>query len=860
MKFLEKMLDIFSFFVYTVPVMNKPFYNKLKNSSSEETFKSRWVKHFSKMYEKYGQSTAVETKERIDHYTEFMLYEFKYKNSFLSKEEKVKVLTQALYYVHHIYVGRMGYRNVKLPAYIGCISMFNGFIVKTSNFSKYYKSKKYDWLKRASEAWRLAASGKNLFEDLMNDPIVDEIVVYDFRNESEEKIFIDYHNSIFSGTPASLKLGISVENLALVFDEWSKQIGRFIAKKIDDKISKPHFLRECFLEDVSGKTSFDDKTKKLTISDKLIVQIPNYDNFWKNYDKIESMKEITHIRQHADRLLNIDLRKMQGAFYTPPVLAERAVMYIEDKLGEIDWDSGKVRLFDCAGGLGNLISVLPKNAWKYCYISTIEQGDVDYNSVTYPGVTSFQYDYINDDIIKIKEGRKIKYVFDYSKLPQNMIEDLNNPEITWIILVNPPYGQASTPGNETGKESKDGITSSSLVREMMLKDKLTKASTKEFYSQFIYRICKEFEGKKAYLGMFSKIMYINGEQNESLRDLIFRKEFMSGFYFFSKKFHGVKGEYPIMFGLWDLNTDIHLKGQTITLNRIEDNYEDAGVTKTIVAAASTELLNKNYFERPDRETDWVGYSGALNYTNGENYKIKTNTIADGFLFAMRTPGNSMKEKANSFISSAPSMAAGGYSITESNWKPATVAFSVRMSQKVNWETDNDVFYLPYCDVNEEFINDCIVFSLVCDGNYTSSIKSFDYNGVQTRIKCNVFPFTHAEVKSWECYLDDITEDLEKDTDDRFYARKMKEMTFSDEAQDVIEAMRNLYKYFFLHCHEGDYDRWEVHNWDVGVYQVKNLVKGMKTQDGKILLKTLSTAKEKLRAKIDQQSHVYGFVR
>lgn len=859
------MLDIFSFFVYTSLVMKNPFYEKLvlnhKNligTDNEERFKSRFLNHFAKVFEKVGISDNINSLSRIDHYTNYMLYEFKFNERFETVEDKAIVLAQSLYYIHHIYVGKKGYVGSEkepmiVPAFIACVSMHTGIIVETKIFEKYYTSDKYDWDIAASNAI-CASENKNLVYDLISDCILEDVDVYDFSNPIEEHHFIELHNSVFTGEAIQLKYGITKNNLKRVFNQWMSMIGDTIAEEYSYTTRK---MIECFLSDMYVENShFDNIIKTLTldvVGEKISVQCGLYEKFWKNYDKIDSMKQITHFKQHADRLISKDIRQLQGAYYTPVELAERAVIYMEKELGEIDWDSGRYRIYDPAGGVGNLISILPKNAYKYCYLSTLEQNDVDYCSKEYEGATCFQYDYTNDDIEDTS--------FVYKKMPSNFVEDLKNPEIIWIIFVNPPYGSAPNPAQKVIKDKnkytdKKNITSNQKIREWMITDGVGKKAAKEFYCQFIFRICKEFENKNAYLGIFSTAMYVNGSDNQILRDTVFRKKFINGFMFYGKRFNGVNGEFPIQFCFWNLNSDIHINQQSIICDVVNNDDVVEGY-HVLDGRDNTELLT-NYFTRPARNKWWVGFTGGLNYTDGSNHSDPRNRIADGFLFSVWIGGDTFKSAPNSFISSAPCMSAGGCSVTKDNFREVSIAFAVKQAQTINWLNANDMFYMPLHKIDDEFYFDCVVYNTVNVRNYSSSINKFLYKDEEVRIVNNTFPFTHEEVSTWECYYNHITKDLNKDTDERFVASVLSTAKLSEEAKEVMTSLRNLYKYFYLHAHEYDCNKWKIKNWDVGFYQVRNALP-TNTGEGKRLKDALDEAVIVLKKKIAEKSKIYGFV-
>ena len=52
--------------------------------------------------------------------------------------------------------------------------------------------------------------------------------------------------------------------------------------------------------------------------------------------------------------------------------------------------------------------------------------------------------FLNDDVFSLSEQQQISAPL---KLPKNLVEDLQNPELTWIIFINPPYATSNSDGN-----------------------------------------------------------------------------------------------------------------------------------------------------------------------------------------------------------------------------------------------------------------------------------------------------------------------------------------------------------------------------------------------------------------------------
>ena len=157
-----------------------------------------------------------------------------------------------------------------------------------------------------------------------------------------------------------------------------------------------------------------------------------------------------------------------------------------------------------AAGTGNLEFVLPAEALPYCYISTLLEDDAKYCAKIYPEATVFQYDYLNDDV-EFLNNELLSKMYTKRKMPQKLIDDLNNPELKWIIFINPPYATANNPERKN-KVSKNEVAMTA-IRKLMTKNNMGEVS-RELYSQFLYRISLEFNNRQSYIGMFSTLKYM----------------------------------------------------------------------------------------------------------------------------------------------------------------------------------------------------------------------------------------------------------------------------------------------------------------------------------------------------------------
>ncbi|MBR2773386.1 MAG: hypothetical protein IKD73_00145 [Selenomonadaceae bacterium] len=503
-----------------------------------------------------------------------------------------------------------------------------------------------------------------------------------------------------------------------------------------------------------------------------------------------------------DRMTEENLRRFTGEFYTPKLFADKAVEYLQKTVGDW-WKDENFRLWDMAAGTGNLEFSLPEESLAKCYISTLNKDEAAYCAKTFSAATCFQYDFLNDDA---------------DKLPENLKNDLANPNIKWIIFINPPYAT----GNDGRriKSSKSGV-SETLIKRKMIEEKLQSASL-ELFSQFIYRISNEFANRIAYLGIFSKLKYISSEREKLFRDKIFRYKFERGFVFNSKNFNGCNASFPVGFLIWNLSEHISLEKQEIKLE-VWDNYKNILVrpaVKTFSTKNTEELLNK-WIDRPRPTIKMPPTSDGFNFST-EGKIVRSDLVAEGFLASLMCTATDFSHQNYTALFSAPYINTGAFSITPENFEEAMIVHMVRRLPKATWLNDRDQFLQPNKPLSREFIVDSVIWSLFSASNQTSSLRDVEYEGEIYQIRNNFYPFEVSEVKTWECTLPAIKERLNSATEDRFAAKWLKNnrLDLSREALAVLNAGREIYKRFYAELEKLDVERWKISDWDAGWYQIR----------------------------------------
>lgn len=581
------------------------------------------------------------------------------------------------------------------------------------------------------------------------------------------------------------------------------------------------------------------------------LPLEDYHHFWSIYERVERPEELRAIRQKMDRLSEDYRRRFTGEFYTPIEFADKAFTYILRTVGPERWKNGKWRIWDMAAGTGNLEFMLPSSMLPYCYLSTLLEDDAAYCKRIFPAATVFQYDYLNDDAYLVKEQGKIPFGIT-PKLPRKLLEDLRDPEISWIIFLNPPFATSNKSGNKQGKCSKDGV-SMTYVRDLMTEQGLGETS-RELIMQFLYRISVEFRGKNAYLGLFSKLGFLTANNDQLFRDRIFRYKLERGFLFSSENFQGCKGVFPIGFFVWNLGKELPIEEQRIVLD-VYDPYCDKVGTKEIPVRERGQFLNK-WPQRVKNTKIFPPLSSAIT-VSGRTKDVR-NRIAEGFLCSLMSCGNDMQHYNQVAILSGPQASAGAYSVVPENFERSMVLHAVRKLPKPSWENDRDQFYQPNIDpLPAEFVSDCVVWSAFAPSNNTASLKDVMYQGKRYQIENQMFPFPLAKVKSWSCGLSDLKAQLTAANEDRFLALWLKERPLSPEAQAVLEKGEALYRLVYSGLGKTHWLEYQIGLWDLGWWQVKAAAKEL--PEAREPMEALQSAMAALREKLLTALPGFGFL-
>lgn len=148
-------------------------------------------------------------------------------------------------------------------------------------------------------------------------------------------------------------------------------------------------------------------------------------------------------------------------------------------------------------------------------MSTLDQADVDIMKAakTCVGAERFQYDYLNDDIT---DDGKIDYSLT-NKLPEKLRKAIAEGKKI-LVLINPPYAEATNSENFTGKKESSSKTNVANTKIGTLMNKTDYGyASRELFIQFVARIAQEIPN--ATLAMFSTLKYVNASNFERFREI-----------------------------------------------------------------------------------------------------------------------------------------------------------------------------------------------------------------------------------------------------------------------------------------------------------------------------------------------------
>ena len=535
-------------------------------------------------------------------------------------------------------------------------------------------------------------------------------------------------------------------------------------------------------------------------------------------------------------------RRFSGDFWTPPRWVDKAHEYIEDALGT-DWKD-KYVVWDPAAGALNLTR---DYLFGDLYSSTLFQEELDIATDYNPEAVKYQYDFLNDDMVLHETGMTGVKALEMAragelKIPMALVEALaaNKPI---VFFANPPYGQA---GTGQGRTHKAGV-SGTAVGELM--DGLGHARM-ELYTQFIWRT-KELSKIFGYTAgfhffYFTKTFLTSPNFGNFVSELTSDFTYRDGFMMNAGEFSGTSSAWGVIFSHFEIGGTnqrefdyaVLESDKDMSINKLTD-WRGRSVSKG-------ETISDWFRELPQLKVGSIN-PGTKNGLEPPSTKTDRSRMGDGALGVLMQSGNTVAKSEKYMSIFTMGVAQGnGRDITPANLTRAAVTFSIRRAvqeviaeQKLLWVRDKDIFTRPPESLlTDEFVADCMVYSLFDRQSNQTSLRNYEYQGRTYRVVNEFFPWSRESILelAQRHHNRAVEADATGDTDRAVYG------WLADHARDVSpEAEAVMSRAWQVVCESfakrADFDviqpRFQVQSWDAGWAQVSAMVFGSKRHDNEL---------------------------
>lgn len=693
--------------------------------------------------------------------------------------------------------------------------------------------------------------------DLLHDQLSREISLFDYKKDEKDlRRFI--RSNFKMGKKKVMKTRINKNNFPVIYQKWLVKVKSTIV--IDWEQAKKNGIIDAdfFLADILSKENITLKEKLFVLLKKNFYELDRkvdsaglfdmkradfndgqvaHEQFWNRYERPPRKEYWDYIVQRRDLLVPQDIRERKGSYFTPQQWVELSQQYIADELGE-NWQD-EYYVWDCCAGTGNLLAGLTNK--YHIWVSTLDKADVDvmHDRIAHMNESGgsnlldshvFQFDFLNDS---------------FDRLPDKLKEIISDPLkcCKLVIYINPPYAEASNARTITGTgENRKGLASTSIKERY--KKELGRAGN-EIFAQFFARIVSEIP--TCVLAVFSTLKTLQGPNFTGFRNQ-YRAKLGRIFLTPAETFDNVSGQFPIGFQIFHIAE----KEEFVSIKAdVYDHKAQFIGTKNLYSYKDEKYIIhwlRQYYDKAGKKIAYLRFLGTDFQNN------------NGVFITLSPSANDLKQVKGNWI-------------TPKNVLEACIYFSVRLCIEATWLNDRDQFLYPNdgWKTDAVFQSDCLVFTLFNGQNRISS-----RHGVNHWI-----PFSEEEVGAQDSFdshfmHDFITGKAHSDSprpaqeQDLFgntttSSAPQGAITFSAEAQAVMDAGRELWRYY--HSQEGANPNASYYDIRLHFQGTKTTAKGkeqMNTESSDAqytaLLSTLRQRMKQVAEKIQPKVYDYGFLK
>lgn len=232
-----------------------------------------------------------------------------------------------------------------------------------------------------------------------------------------------------------------------------------------------------------------------------------------------------------------------------------------------------------------------------------------------------------------------------------------------------------------------------------------------------------------------------------------------------------------------------------------------------------EKLLSKWIERPRAQEFRPPMSSAI---MPATKSVFCDTVACGALGYMVSPGNDVQHSGQgvSFLS-GPFSNGHGWSIIPINCHKSLVAFAIRKLVNPTWLNWQDQFDQPdetHPDY-DQFTRDAVVFAIFHGKNQSSSLANIKYKDKVYDIPNEFFWMTREEMLGIKGLPLALYNKVKAAKEDRFAAKWLQGKKFSEDAQKVLEAGKQMVVTSIARREDAE-DKFQLGRWDAGWYQVR----------------------------------------
>jgi hypothetical protein len=650
----------------------------------------------------------------------------------------------------------------------------------------------------------------------------------------------------------TVRAPITVTNVKQLFERFSNTV--LARVKYSAPVNVDIFL-SCITRDDEEVYVHPRKPNTLVVNGgDYTVDIQAFKAFFNTYQRGYSPSQIDMFHATRDRLLEDEVRRRQGAFYTPLIWADEAHKEIENTLGH-NWREECV-VWDCCAGTANLTR---EYDFDNLIISTVEASDVQtikreaYNE----GAHIFQYDFLNPDA-------ESPYVEGENVIPravQRLLKQGARQGKRLVFFINPPYAEDGVMGAKG--TTRKGVATSTYVGRTM--PKLGRAN-RQLYTQFLYQcetLASEYGFRHTSIGVFSGRTFMSSKSFSKFREFWYsRYEYMSGFIFRASHFADVKDSWGIAFSLWssgstDIADTLCMTPKDIREGRVVDGQRKLIYNADVYRSGSDWV---SYFAPKATDQDTPKFSSGLRIREvAGNVKGTLPTS----LGVMCNSGNNLMESASGVILLSGKPTHKGrcnFDILEGeSWRRAIALYSARKLVSGNWLTNKDEYLAPEADKAgyDQWVDDCHVYTLLQTSNNITSMRDIEYRNFEWDIHNHFFWHTRESALRIYDHADALPmyRDAKRSKHEPYFAQILPDLDLSPLAQEILADLDAILRDPATHRARTSADPSEhARSWDIGAYQLNRL---LKTTPSWIALKAKHL---KLRDQLAHGVYTFGFLK